>query len=187
MHQQPRERWSDRELLTAIARRDREACTVFYRRHLPRTVAYLMHETRDPEVTADVTAEVFAAVIVGAGRYRPEADTAAPWVIGIARNALGASRRRGRVEDRARRRLGFEPIELDDADLDDTEAIASGSGGILKLVETLPGDEQHAIKARILDERDYREIAAELRCSELVVRKRVSRGLGRLRKRFEGT
>jgi len=35
--------------------------------------------------------------------------------------------------------------------------------------------------ARIVDERDYPEIAESLECSELVVRKRVSRALEALR------
>jgi RNA polymerase sigma-70 factor (ECF subfamily) len=182
----PRERWSDRELLSAIAARDGAACAVFYRRHLARTVAFLMRETHDPEVAADVTAEVFAAVIVNAGRYRPQGDSAAPWVIGIARNTLGASRRRGRVEAQARRRLAMEPIDLDDRDLEETEAVAAGSReAALELVAALPEDERLAVEARFVHERSYSEIAAEIRVSELVVRKRVSRGLGRVRKRLE--
>src|ERR1019366_4369522 len=40
-------------------------------------------------------------------------------------------------------------------------------------------------QARVLDERDYEEIAAELRCSEAVVRKRVSRALRTLRTGLE--
>lgn len=119
------ERWPDADLLAAIAQRDREACTVFYRRHLPRTLAHLMRETRDPEVTADLAAEVFSSVIASAHRYRPQTDTAAPWVIAIARNALGVSRRRGRIQDRVRRRLAFEPITLYDDDLENIEAIAA--------------------------------------------------------------
>ncbi len=177
-----RERWSDRELLSAIAECDGEAFTVFYRRHLPGTVAFLLRETRDREAAADLTAEVFAAIIVAARRYRPDKDTAAPWVLGIARNTLGATRRRGRVEDRARRRLGFEPIELEESDLERTEQLAGeGNGRVSELVESLPDNERQAVKARIVDERSYGEIAAELQCSELVVRKRVSRGLSRLR------
>src|SRR3984957_6938738 len=97
-----RERWPDRELIAAIADRDGEACTAFYRRHLPRVVAYLMRETRDPELAADIAGEVFATVIVAARRYRPETDSAAPWLIGIARNTLAASRRRRKMQDRAR-------------------------------------------------------------------------------------
>jgi RNA polymerase sigma factor (sigma-70 family) len=182
-----RERWSDRELIAAIAERDGEACTVFYRRHLARVVAFLKHETRDPELAADIAGEVFATVIVAAGRYRAENDSAAPWLIGIARNTLAASRRRGRVQDAARRRLEIEPIEFDDDDVGATDAIAGRVGSnLLELVEALPTDERHAVEARVVRERSYSDIAAQLQCSEMVVRKRVSRGLGRVRRRLEG-
>lgn len=182
-----REHWSDRELLSAIAESDGEAFTVFYRRYLSRTVAYLLGETRDPEVAADLTAEVFAAIMLAARRYRHENETALPWVIGIARNTLGASRRRGRVEDRARQRLGFEPIELEDSDLERTEQLAGQEAvRASELVESLPRDQRHAVKARIVDERSYGAIAAELQCSESVVRKRVSRGLAQLRQGIGG-
>lgn len=176
------ERWSDEDLLRGIADRDRDAFAVFYRRHLPIVVGFLARETRDREVAADLTAEVFAAVALAAGRYRPSNVSAAPWLIGIARNTLGASRRRGRVEVRARRRLGYEPVELFDADLDRVDAIVDDSRGRVRgLVESLPGDEHYAVERRVVQEREYAEIAADLRCSELVVRKRVSRGLARLR------
>jgi RNA polymerase sigma factor (sigma-70 family) len=180
-----RERWSDEDLLAGIADRDREAFSVFYRRYLPQVVAYMLRDTHDREVAADLTAEVFAAVLLSAGRYRPQRETGTPWLIAIARNKLGTSRRRSRVEDRARRRLGFAPIELEDSDLERTEALAGG-GRVVELVESLPADERRAVKARIVDERGYGEIAAELRCSELVVRKRVSRGLARLRQQVKG-
>ena len=183
-----RERWPDRDLIAAIADRDAEACTVFYRRHLARTVAYLMRETRDPELAADIAGEVFATVIVAARRYRPETDSAAPWLIGIARNTLAASRRRGKVEDRARRRLAIEPIEFDDDDFGETEAIARRVGtNVVELLAELPIDERHAVEARVVHERSYSDIAAQLHCSEMVVRKRVSRGLGRVRRRLEGS
>jgi RNA polymerase sigma-70 factor (ECF subfamily) len=55
----------------------------------------------------------------------------------------------------------------------------------LTLVDDLPAEQQAAVRARVIDERDYPEIAKDLRCSEAVVRKRVSRGLGSLRARME--
>ena len=181
------EEWLDSELLKAIANNDQQACAVFYRRHLSRTVAYLMGEARDPELAADLAGEVFASVIVSARRYKPQTETAAPWVIAIAHNVLANSRRRGRVQDRVRRRLAIEPLELDDGDLERTESLsANGTGPVTELVEALPVGERHAVKAHVLDERSYSEIAASLDCSEMVVRKRVSRGLARLRHTLEG-
>jgi RNA polymerase sigma factor (sigma-70 family) len=148
-------------------------------------LAFLLRETRNRELAADLTAEVFAAVLVAAPRYRVEHPSAVPWVLGIARNTLGASRRRGRVEDRVRTRLGFEPLELDDADLERVDALAS-AGEVEVLAAALPEAERRTVRLRVLEERTYPEIPAELRCSEMVVRKRVSRGLSRLRRQLEG-
>jgi hypothetical protein len=54
------------------------AFTVFYRRHLARLVAYLVGETGDGELAADLAAEVFAAALVGARRYSAIHDSALP-------------------------------------------------------------------------------------------------------------
>jgi RNA polymerase sigma-70 factor (ECF subfamily) len=179
---------SDAALLSAIAARDGAAFSVFYRRHVPAVLAYLMRETRNPETAADLAAEVFAAVLLAAGRYSEQTESATPWVIGIARNKLLMSWRRGRVEARARQRLKFEAMPLSDGDLDQIVEVAQGgSGALLDLVEELPQDEQAAIRSRVLDERSYSEIATELKCSEMVVRKRVSRGLARIREQLKET
>jgi RNA polymerase sigma-70 factor (ECF subfamily) len=103
-------------------------------------------------------------------------------VLGIARNKLKESRRRGRIEDRARRRLAWEPEVLDDDDLARVEELATGAGTpVLELVEQLPESQREAVRSRVVEDREYDEIARELKCSELVVRQRVSRGLSRLR------
>jgi RNA polymerase sigma factor (sigma-70 family) len=181
-HPRDRQRWSDQRLLEGIAARDPDAFRVFYRRHLAVIVSFLVRESKDAELAADLAAEVFAGAMIAAGRYRAEYDTAVPWLLGIARNILGTSRRRGRVDDEARRRLGLRVLELDEVDLERVEAMVdSGREGLSGLIGSLPEHEREALRARIVDERDYAEIAEQLRCSELVVRKRVSRGLGRLR------
>jgi RNA polymerase sigma factor (sigma-70 family) len=174
---------SDGELLAAVVAGDGQAFASFYRRHLPVVVAFLLRETRDREATADLTAEVFAAVFLVARRFRARGeDSARPWVLGIARNKLRESRRRGRVEDRARRRLGFESEVLDDDDLARVEELAAGADvPVLKLVEQLPDQQREAVRSRFVEDRAYDEIAREMKCSELVVRQRVSRGLSRLR------
>jgi DNA-directed RNA polymerase specialized sigma24 family protein len=92
------------------------------------------------------------------------------------------------VENRARRRLGLsEAIEYDDEALHRIESTGSQTGWVSELLERLPDDQREAARARILDERPYGEIAGELQTSELVVRKRVSRGLAALRRSLEET
>jgi RNA polymerase sigma-70 factor (ECF subfamily) len=174
--------WADAELLAAVAARDGGAFSAFYRRHLAEVLAYLVRETGDVELAADLAAEVFAAVLLSAARYEAQSPSALPWVIGIARHKLLMSWRRGRVEARARQRLGLEPVELDDLALERIEQLAdAGVGRLEQMLEQLPPMEREAVRWHVVDEIGYDEIAKQLNCSEMVVRKRVSRGLGRLR------
>ncbi len=141
-----------------------------------------MQRTGDPELAADLTAEVFAAAMLAAVRYRPQHASAEAWLTGIARNVLGHSARRGRVDARARRRLGVGTLHIDDHDIERVhEMIDAHRTDVARHLARLPVDERDAVRARIVDERDYGEIALALGCSELVVRKRVSRGLARMR------
>jgi RNA polymerase sigma-70 factor (ECF subfamily) len=167
---------SDDELLTA-ADRDEASFTAFYLRYERAMLAFFLRRTHDAELAADLTAEVFAAVLLACRRYRPGAAPASAWLFAIAQNKLADSRRRGRVQDEARRRLRMAPLVLDDDDLRRVEACAGADA----LLEALPADERAAVRARVLDEQSYEEIAGRLECSPAVVRKRVSRGLARLR------
>jgi RNA polymerase sigma-70 factor (ECF subfamily) len=181
------DRRTDAQLLVAVVAGDAAAFSVFYRRHLPAVVAFLYRETRDREAAADLAAEVFAAAFVYARRFRAlEGASAAPWIRGIAQNKLRESRRRGRVEDRARRRLALQPEPLTDADLERVEELASvDHQDTLGLLEQLPPAQRAAVRSRVMEEQEYSEIARRLRCSELVVRQRVSRGLARLQRDME--
>ena len=172
---------SDEALLARCAS-EPEAFAVFYRRHARPLAAYFARRTRDPERAADLTAEAFAAALDGAARFDPQRGPAVAWLYGIGRNLLSAAERRGRVEDRARRRLGMEPIVLDDAALAEVEGLASLD--LAAVLDDLPADQREAVRARVLDERSYPEIAAATRTSESVIRKRVSRGLAGLRERM---
>ncbi len=145
-------------------------------------VGWCVRRTGDPELAADLTAEVFAAVLVAAARYRPAHDSAAGWLLGIARNVLGHSLRRGQVDARARQLLGASSLTVEDEDLAVVLEIADGQDRVAAdLLAELPADERAAVRARVIEERGYEEIARSLGCSQMVVRKRVSRGLARLR------
>ena len=72
----------------------------------------------------------------------------------------------------------MQPLELDDEAIEILEVTARAPA--VELLETLAPEQREAVRARHIDERDYAELAAEFRCSESVVRKRVSRGLAAL-------
>jgi RNA polymerase sigma factor (sigma-70 family) len=175
---------SDARLL-ALARGDAGAFGEFYDRFERDVLAFFMRATGRAELAADLTAEVFAAALSSTSSYRPELGSARAWLFGIARHELADAWRRGRVEDGARKRLGMEPLMLADAELERVEELAGEGADALTLLEQLPQDQRTAIRGRVLDQRDYADLAAELRCSESVVRQRVSRGLRALRERLE--
>jgi RNA polymerase sigma-70 factor (ECF subfamily) len=174
---------SDAELL-ARTRVDAEAFGVLYRRYERPILGYLLARVRDAEIAADLTSEVFAAALEAAGSFDAERSgsvSASGWLFTIAHNTLASSFRRGRVAEAARRRLGaLEPLVLDDEDIERVLALGSSDSWV-ELLDELPAGERDAILGRVVDERDYAELAGELGCSTLVVRKRVSRGLARLR------
>jgi RNA polymerase sigma factor (sigma-70 family) len=175
----------DAALVAAVAARDDAAFTVLYRRYLPVVLRWCVRETGNREIAADLSAEVFAAALISARRYRAGQGSVLAWLLGIARNKLRESHRRKRIEDSARRRLRLEPVTLTEADLERVEELASLDEEILALAQGLPAPLRDALEARVLQERSYDEIAAELRCSQSVVRQRVSRALKSLRSQME--
>jgi RNA polymerase sigma factor (sigma-70 family) len=179
---------SDAELLARTGV-DAQAFGVFYRRYERPILGYLMARTRNPDVAADLASEVFAAALGAAGSFDPGrgGSSASGWLFTIAHNTLAGSLRRGRVAEQARRRVGaLEPLALDDQDIERVLELRS-SESWLDLLNELPASERDAILGRVVDGRDYAELAGELGCSRLVVRKRVSRGLARLRTEGERT
>lgn len=76
-------------------------------------------------------------------------------------------------------------VLVDDETLERIEAIASMNGSVLRLLDELPEPMRAAVSGRVVDEREYLELAQSLSCSQSVVRQRVRRGLARLRDRLE--
>lgn len=171
--------------MLAVAAGDEAAFGVLYRRHLPVVLRWCLRQTGNREVAADLAAEVFAAALTVAHRYRPRQGSVLAWLLGIAQNKLRESRRRGRVADSARRRLRQEPLALTDADLERVEELVSLDSEVMERVRALPAALRDALTGRIVEERSYEEIASELCCSESLARQRVSRALKTLRSQLE--
>jgi len=102
--------------------------------------------------------------VLSARRFDPGRGPAVAWLLGIAAHKLTDSVRRQRVEELSR-----------------------NGPDLCELVAGLSPEHRDAVTARVIDERSYSDIAADVRCSEAVVRQRVHRGLERLRDQLEET
>jgi RNA polymerase sigma factor (sigma-70 family) len=166
-----------------LAGHDPASFALFYRRHVEQLLGFFSRRTRDAELAADLTAETFAAALSARSQYRPEAGAPVSWLFAIAMNKLTDAQRRGQAERRARRRLGMERIELDDEDIARIDALGD-SPEVTRWLEVLGHDQREAVRAHVIHERSYADIATRQQVSQAVVRKRVSRGLAVVRDRM---
>lgn len=161
---------------------DEAAFTAFYREHVHDVLAYLERRTGSAELAADLTAEVFATVLLRSGRYDPARGDGRAWLFAIARHKQVDAYRRGAVERSAQRRLGMQAVEATEDDL----ALIEGLGtGVTALVSELPADQRDAVQGRFVEDLEYEELARRQRVSQAAVRQRVSRGLVAIRTRME--
>ena len=130
---------------------------------------------------ADLTAEVFARAWLSRGSFKDRAEgSARPWLLGIAQNILVDSLRRQRIEDKARARLGLPRELVTEVGYELVEEQLSLPEAALKAIADLPETDRQVLDLRIVEGRRYREIAAQLNCTQVAARLRVSRALRRL-------
>jgi RNA polymerase sigma factor (sigma-70 family) len=171
---------TDSELL---AGREPAEFGCFYERHVGAVVSFLGRRVHVAESVFDLTAETFARAFERRDQYDPARGLAVAWLFGIARHLVIDAARRGRVADESRVRLGLEPIELDDEQLQHIEACSRVE--LRSALAGLPSEQRDAVIRRVVLDEPYSEIAVDFRCSEQVARKRVSRGLANLRRALE--
>jgi RNA polymerase sigma factor (sigma-70 family) len=154
-----------------------DAFDVFFRRHREAVLAYLAQRMPDVQAALDLTAETFAAAYLARDRYDATKGPARGWLFGIARHkAIDALRRHGTEMD-ARNRLGIERRSYTDGQLERAEAMIDTEA----MLAGLAPHERDAVWARVVEDRDYGDIAADQKVSPATVRKRVSQGLAQLR------
>jgi RNA polymerase sigma factor (sigma-70 family) len=180
-------RLSDDELLRRTAE-DREAFGAFYDRHVRAVLIELRRRGLSADEALDLTAEVFAAALVASRRYRPGEAPAHAWLLGIARNKLAHRRRRAAVETAARRKLGMARLTYSDDALERVDELLDAERSVyVNGTAHLPPAEREAVVARVIEERDYDEIAAASDATPAAIRQRVSRGLAKLARLGRGS
>jgi RNA polymerase sigma factor (sigma-70 family) len=155
----------------------------FYLRHERDVLAFFLRRAGGADVAADLCAETFARALEGRRSFDRRRGEARAWLYGIARHVLAESLHKGRVIDETRRRLRLEPLVIDDNDLARLAVLAEEP--VVQALQELPRDQRDAVMGRVVEDRDYEDLAVSLRCSKSLVRQRVSRGLRALRDRME--
>ncbi len=178
-------RRSDGDLLRGAGRDDFGA---LYDRHAKSVLGFVARRTGDPDLAADVTAETFAAAYLSRRRFRDAGDGARPWLLGIARHELSRAIRSNRARDRARRRLGIEPVAMDEISYERIEELADLRDlrvAVRDALRSMSPKVARAVALRVGDELPYEEVARRLGCSEGAARVRVARGLDQLAQLME--
>jgi RNA polymerase sigma factor (sigma-70 family) len=162
--------------LPAIAR-DPGAFEVFYRLHVLTVTRFVARRVSDPHTVADLTAEVFLAVIDSAHTYRPGRGTQRAWLFGIARNVIAGERRRAVAElGKASRIAGRRLLADDDiARLEDRIDAESAARGLYLALARLPAAERAVLELVAVDGLPVTEAAAALRIRPGTARVRLHR------------
>ncbi|MER5431933.1 RNA polymerase sigma factor [Streptomyces sp. NPDC002588] len=155
----------------------------FYRRHVDAVTRFVARRVDDPHTAADLTAEIFLAVLDSAHTYRPGLGSETAWLYGIARNVVSSERRRAaREAERNRRFSGRRLLEADDiARLEDKLDAESPGRRLLAALGTLPEGERAVLELVAVDQLTVTEAAAALGIRQVTARVRLHRARKALR------
>lgn len=163
-----------------------EDMTRLYDENAEDLLSFFVHRTVDTQIAFDLVSETFAEAIASRRKFKGNSfEDGRRWLFGIARNLMNNYFRRGQVEQRAMQQLRFEPVELGEDDATEIEEFAKMielRGAVERALDSLRPEYREAVRARVLEQRSYAEIASEFCTTEEVIRARVSRGLKKLKK-----
>ncbi|MGN9812099.1 RNA polymerase sigma factor [Micromonospora sp. BQ11] len=161
---------------------DPVAFRAYYRAHVEAVQNYLARRVRDPERVADLTADVFLAVITAAPRYRAAKGSPLGWTYGVARNVLSADLRRVERERRAVTRIAGRRLLADDdiARLEDRIDAQAAVRQLVPAIDELTEGERAVLEFVAIEGLTIREAATALGVSTVAVRVRLHRARRRL-------
>ncbi len=166
---------------------DPELFELFYREHVEAVQRFVARRVGDPEHAAELTAEIFLAVIDSAHRYRPREGEPRAWLHGIARVVVAKDRRRrGRERVREERFSAAALFDEEDATrMDERLDAAARARDLYAAMDQLPEAERAVLELVALDELTVAEAAAAIGVLPVTARVRLHRARGRLRSELQ--
>ena len=156
---------------------DPAAFSQFYRAHADEVTRFVARRVADPHLAADLTAEVFLAVIDAAARYRGSFGGPRTWLYGIARNVIAAELRRSVRERQAQALVaGHRLLDADDVDrLVEKIDAARQVRELHAALQALPEGERAVLELVSVDGLTVAEAAAALNIRQATARVRLHR------------
>jgi RNA polymerase sigma factor (sigma-70 family) len=162
---------------------DPAAFTEFYRAHSGEVTRFVTRRVADPQLAADLTADVFLAVIEAAAGYRGSFGGPRTWLFGIARNVIAAEFRRSARQRRAEDLIAGRRL-LDADDVDRLVAKIDAFRDVRALhqeLQALPEGERAVLELVAVDGLSVAEAAAALGIRPVAARVRLHRARQALR------
>ena len=166
---------------------DPDAFERFYRQHVEAVQRFVARRVDDPYVAADLTADVFVAVIESAGSYRRDRGEPVAWLFGIARNVVAGERRRKAKQLRTVARISGREL-VDEDDLAALHALIdreSAARELLGELARLPAGERAVLELVALDGLSVSEAGRALGIGAVAARVRLHRARRRMRNRLD--
>jgi RNA polymerase sigma-70 factor, ECF subfamily len=169
----------ERALIEA-AQDDPSRFAELYELHFERVYAYIARRVRERSAAEELTSHVFHQALANLGKFKWRGAPFASWLYRIAANSIADRASRLMRESAHESSLQPEPVASAGPDFEQTERIAR----IYQLVDKLPWDQRHVIRARFAEEKSIREIAGQLSRSEGAIKQLQFRALQNLRARM---
>lgn len=162
---------------------DPQEFTAFYRAHVEAVLRFVTRRVDDPHLAADLTADVFRAVIEAAATYQPARGSERGWLYGIARNHIaGDARRRARDAARRQRLAGRRLLDDDDIGrLEERIDAAAAARALYHRLARLPEPERAVLELVAVDGLTVSEAATALGIRSGTARVRLFRARRALR------
>lgn len=161
---------------------DPDAFEAFYRAHVREIERFIARRVGDPHVAADLTADVFVAVLAQAGQYRPERGSVLAWTYGIARHTVIDHQRRAirdlRLVGRVSGRALLDPDSL--ARVEERLDAERAARELYAAMARLPDAERAVVELIALDGLTLADVAALLDIKPVTARVRLHRARRKL-------
>ena len=167
-------------LVTACARRDRDAFAALFNFYAPRIKAYLLRLNAPDALAEELTQEVMLTVWRKADSFDPALASASTWIFRIARNRRIDAARRAAKPELDGEDPALQPPELERPD--DAAHAAGREGHVRAALAELPDEQVALLRMAFFDGLSHRDIADRIGVPLGTVKSRLRLAFDKLRK-----